>query len=269
MDLATEAPTETSTTTSPLIELENVHKSFGDFKVLDGVDLKIYPKETLVIIGQSGTGKSVTLKHIVGLLAPESGRVHVFGEDLGELESRQIEKLRLRIGYLFQSGALLNWMTIADNVALPLHEHKQGMPAQKIKERVLEKLRLVNMEHAADKYPAEVSGGMKKRGGLARSIVLEPEIVLYDEPTSGLDPVIAATIDELVIRTRDTLGVTQVVVTHDMESAYRIADRIAMLYNGKIVAIGSPDEIRCHQDPLVQQFINGSSQGPITNRDQL
>ena len=253
------------TTRSPVVELEGVHKSFGSFKVLDGVDLEIFPRETLVIIGQSGTGKSVTLRHIVGLLAPDGGTVKVFGRDLSAMSAREIKEFRLRIGYLFQSGALINWMTIEDNVALPLQERDPKLPAAEVHKRVLDKLRLVNMENALNKYPAEISGGMKKRGGLARAIILEPEIILYDEPTSGLDPVIAATVDELVNHTRNTLGVTQVVVTHDMESAYRIADRIAMLYQGKIIAIGTPDEIRGHSSPLVQQFITGSSKGPMTS----
>ena len=249
---------------SPVVELASVYKSFGDFKVHDGVDLEIDPRETLVIIGQSGTGKSVTLRHIVGLLAPDSGTVKVFGRDLSTLTDTELKEFRLRIGYLFQSGALINWMRIEDNVALPLQERHPKLPAAEIRQRVLEKLRLVNMETALEKFPAEISGGMKKRGGLARAIILDPEIILYDEPTSGLDPVIAATVDELVNHTRDTLGVTQVVVTHDMESAYRIADRIAMLYQGKIIALGTPEEIRSNSNPLVQQFITGSSKGPMT-----
>jgi phospholipid/cholesterol/gamma-HCH transport system ATP-binding protein len=249
----------------PVVKLVGVYKSFGNFKVLDGVDLEIFPRETLVIIGQSGTGKSVTLRHIIGLLEPDGGKVEVFGRDLSTLNSKEIKELRRRIGYLFQSGALINWMTIEDNVALPLQERDPKLPATEVHKRVLEKLRLVNMENALHKFPSDISGGMKKRGGLARAIILEPEIILYDEPTSGLDPVIAATVDELVNHTRNTLGVTQVVVTHDMESAYRIADRIAMLYQGKIIAIGTPDEIRSHPDPLVQQFITGSSKGPITS----
>ncbi len=253
----------------PVIRLRGLRKSFGDFVVLDGVDLDVRPRETLVIIGRSGTGKSVTLRHIMGLLEPDEGEVFVFGRNLASLDIKQIKKLRLRIGYLFQSGALLNWMTIGENVALPLLEHSPGLSDAEVHKRVMEKLRLVEMENAVDKLPSQISGGMKKRGGLARSIILEPEIILYDEPTSGLDPVMASAINDLVIHTREVLGVTQVVVTHDMESAYRIADRVAMLYEGKIIALGTPEEIKRHENPIVQQFITGNSHGPITNNNGL
>jgi phospholipid/cholesterol/gamma-HCH transport system ATP-binding protein len=249
-----------------VITLRGVRRSFGDHAVLDGVDLDVLPGETLVIIGRSGTGKSVTLRHIIGLLDPDEGEVHVFGRDLARMSARELKAMRLRIGYLFQSGALINWLTIAENVALPLLEHSPGLAPAAVEAKVMEKLRLVEMEDAARKYPPEVSGGMKKRGGLARAIVLEPEVILYDEPTSGLDPVMASAINELVIHTREVLGVSQVVVTHDMESAYRIADRIAMLYEGKIIAAGTPAEIRGHPDPVVQQFITGNARGPITDR---
>ena len=269
----TAAPeTASSATPSPeggpdaVIELEDVYKALGGSPILRGMNLSVRPGETLVIIGLSGTGKSVTLRHIVGLMPPDSGVVRIFKQDLATKSRAELRALRLHMGYLFQSGALINWMTIRENVALPLIEHRPRWSAEEMNEKVLEKLRLVNMEDAADKYPFEISGGMKKRGGLARAIVLEPEIVLYDEPTSGLDPVIAASIDDLVIHTREALGTSQVVVTHDMDSAYRIADRIAMLWEGRIVAIGNPDEIRGHPDPLVQQFINGRSEGPITDK---
>ena len=250
----------------PVIRLVGIQKAFGDGGViLDGVDLDVYPNETLVIIGRSGTGKSVTLRHVIGLLEADEGEVYVFGQNLAELTKKELKRLRLKIGYLFQSGALINWLTIAENLALPLREHSPELTDDEIEAKVLEKLRLVEMAGAAEKYPAEISGGMRKRGGLARATILEPAIILYDEPTSGLDPVIATSIDELVIHTREALGVTQVVVTHDMESAYRIADRIAMLYEGKIIALGTPDEIRGHSSSIVQQFINGSSKGPITD----
>lgn len=246
------------------IELLEVQKTLGNFHVLRGISFEVRHGETFVMMGLSGTGKSVTLRHIVGLMHPDSGRVKVFGQDLSKLEEPALKKIRLRIGYLFQSGALINWMTIRDNIALPLHEHQGHLSDEEIEERVLEKLRLVNLAQAVDKFPSEISGGMKKRAALARSIILEPEIILYDEPTSGLDPVMGATIDDLVNDTRDALGVSQVVVTHDIGSAYRIADRIGLLFEGEIIAIGTPDEIREHEDPIVQQFISGSSEGPIT-----
>ncbi len=261
------SPGPSSPDQKPVIELIDVHKNLSGLWVLRGVHLEVYPRETMVIIGRSGTGKSVTLRHIVGLMGPDQGEVRVLGKNLAGLSTRELEELRLRIGFLFQSGALINWFTIRENVALPLLEHRRHMKASEVEKRVLEKLRLVEMEGAVNKYPAQISGGMKKRGGLARAVILDPEVILYDEPTSGLDPVMAATINELVVHTRDALGVTQVVVTHDMESAYRIADRIAMLFDGKIIALGTPEEIKKHPDPIVQQFITGSSKGPITDKN--
>jgi len=263
---AVDSSPSTGPIASPIIRLVGLHKRFGEHVVLDGVDLEVRPRETLVIIGRSGTGKSVTLRHIMGILDPDAGEVHVFGKKLSTLTPRETKKIRLRIGYLFQSGALINWLTIGENVALPLLEHSPGLSPKEVEERVTEKLRLVEMQDAVDRYPPEISGGMKKRGGLARAVILDPEIILYDEPTSGLDPVLASAINELVIHTREVLGVTQLIVTHDMESAYRIADRIAMLYEGKIIALGSPEEIRAHPDLVVRQFITGSSTGPITNQ---
>ena len=185
------------------------------------------------------------------------------------MSRRARKKLSLRLGYLFQSGALLNWMTVAQNVALPLLEHRRDVSPKERRERVYEKLRLVHMEDAGDKYPSEISGGMKKRAALARATVLDPEIILYDEPTSGLDPVIANTINELIIHTQEVLKGTQVVVTHDMESAYKVGDRIAMLYKGKIITVGTPDEIRASENPIVQQFITGSTTGPMSQDEEL
>lgn len=250
-----------------VVELRGVVKSFAGPRILDGLDLKAIAEETLVIMGKSGSGKSVTLKHIVGLETPDAGEVHVFGKDLSRLGRAELAAMRLRLGYLFQSGALLNWMTIEENVELPLREHRRSLSAEERREKVIEKLRLVEMESARSKYPAEVSGGMKKRAALARAIVLEPDIILYDEPTSGLDPVIANTINDLIIHTQETLRTTQIVVTHDMESAYRIADRIAMLYEGKIIATGAVEEIRSSKDPIVQQFITGSTEGPLSREE--
>ncbi len=246
------------------IELEDVYKTLGQLKVLQGVSFQVRHGETFVMMGLSGTGKSVTLRHIVGLMQPDQGCVKVFGEDLSQLDEKTLKQIRLKIGYLFQSGALINWMTIRENIALPLYEHRPQLKEKEVQERVMEKLRLVNMTQAAEKYPSEISGGMKKRAALARSIILDPEIILYDEPTSGLDPIMGATIDDLVNDTRDALGVSQIVVTHDIGSAYRIADRIGLLFEGEIIALGTPDDIRNHSDPIVKQFVNGESEGPIT-----
>lgn len=246
-----------------MVELEDVTKSFGGFRVLHGVGFAVHPRETFVIIGRSGSGKSVTLRHMVGLTQPDAGTVRLFGNDMRHVGRRELAQLRLRLGFLFQTGALLNWMTIEDNVALPLVEHRKDLSSSEILDRVIEKLRLVGMESARSKLPSEISGGMKKRAALARATVLDPALVLYDEPTSGLDPVIASTINELINRTKDTFGTSQVVVTHDMESAYSIGDRIAMLYEGRIVAVGTPDEIQESPEEVVQQFIHGRTEGPL------
>ena len=246
-----------------IAELRGVHKAFGEQKILRGLNLRVQPGETIVVIGRSGTGKSVTIKHIVGLIRPDDGDIFVFGKNLWSLSPKERKSMRLRIGYLFQSGALLNWMTLGENIALPLLEHRRHLQDEERHAIVLEKLRLVNMESAWKKLPSEISGGMKKRAALARAIVLDPEIVLYDEPTSGLDPVISNTINELILETQSATGATQIVVTHDMESAYRIADRIAMLYDGKLIAIGTSEEIRSSTDPIVQQFIHGRTTGPL------
>jgi phospholipid/cholesterol/gamma-HCH transport system ATP-binding protein len=252
-------------TPSDVVEMEGVHKTFDGIDVLRGLDLRIRRRETLVIIGRSGSGKSVTLKHIVGLLAPDRGRVKVFDRDMTRLSHRELLETRLKIGYLFQSGALINWLTIRENVALPLLTHRKGIGRREVARRVQAKLELVELGDAGNKYPGDISGGMKKRAGLARAVILDPEIILYDEPTAGLDPVMASAINDMVIHTHEALGTTQVVVTHDMESAFRIADRIAMLYEGRIIAEGDPEDFRKSDDPIVQQFITGSSTGPITN----
>jgi phospholipid/cholesterol/gamma-HCH transport system ATP-binding protein len=251
-----------------VVDFKGVEKAFGEEKVLRGLDLQVKAGETLVIIGKSGSGKSVTIRHIVGIEQPDAGRVLVFGQDVSTLGKRDRNRMRLRMGYLFQSGALLNWMTVAQNVELPLLEHRRGLRAGERRRLVLEKLRLVEMEHAADKHPAEISGGMKKRAALARAIILDPEIILYDEPTAGLDPVIANTINDLIVRTARTLHPTQIVVTHDMESANRIGDRIAMLYEGKIIAAGTPAEIKESRNPVVRQFISGATQGPLSKENR-
>jgi phospholipid/cholesterol/gamma-HCH transport system ATP-binding protein len=251
-----------------VVELRGVHKAFSRQTVLDGVDLSVRAGETLVIIGRSGAGKSVTLRHIVGLVRPDAGEVRLFGEDPFAVSRARLGRLRLEVGFLFQSGALLNWMTVEENVALPLLEHRRDLSRGEVEERVAAKLRLVGMESARQKYPAQISGGMKKRAALARATVLDPRLILYDEPTAGLDPVISSTINELIIRTREVLDAAQIVVTHDMASAYRIADRIAMLHRGRIVATGTAEEIRAHESEVVQQFIAGKTDGPLLLDDE-
>ncbi|TGJ99312.1 ABC transporter ATP-binding protein [Leptospira semungkisensis] len=244
------------------IELINLHKSFGERKILKGMNLQVKKGETLVILGPSGTGKSVTLKHITGLLDPDAGECKIFGEKISGAEIQERERIRSKMGVLFQSGALINWMTVFDNVALPLREHKL-YPEAEIQRIVSEKLRLVDMTIAKDNYPNDISGGMKKRAGLARAIAADPEIILYDEPTSGLDPVMSNVINELILRIRKQTGAAQVVVTHDMSSAYMIADRISFFYGGQVLFTGTPEEVQNSNNEFVRQFINGNTKGPM------
>jgi phospholipid/cholesterol/gamma-HCH transport system ATP-binding protein len=248
---------------APMIEFVGVHKSFGDRKILDGVDLQIWTGETMVIMGRSGTGKSVTMKLLIGLLRPDQGRVLIKGRDVTDLPESKYAIVRRLFGVLFQSGALINWMTVGENVALPLREHSTLGEAE-IQAKVAEMLKLFELSHARDLLPSEISGGMKKRAGLARGLILDPEVVLYDEPTSGLDPVMTSQIDELVRKVQRELNVTSVFVTHDMGSAYHVADRISMLYKGRIIYTGTPDDVRSTDDPIVKQFVNGLLDGPIT-----
>lgn len=239
-----------------MIQLKNVYKSFGDKKVLQGFSLDVKEGETMVIIGFSGTGKSVALKHIVGLLEPDSGEVWVDNVRVDTLDRRGLVQLRSKIGYVFQFAALFDSLSVGENVAMGLR--KQGeLGKSEIDERVAESLALVDLEDVTQRFPAELSGGMRKRVGLARAIALRPKYILYDEPTTGLDPVTSAVIDELMVRMRDKLGVTGIVVTHDMRSAYRVGTRIAMLYEGTVRQVGSVDEIRHSADPVVRQFIEG------------
>ncbi|MBN2403500.1 MAG: ATP-binding cassette domain-containing protein [Spirochaetes bacterium] len=245
-----------------MIELIAIHKSFNGAKILNGVHFKIRKGETFVIIGQSGTGKTVTLRHIAGLTDPDSGEVLIEGVRMNGARNRVKEKLRKKMGIVFQSGALINWMSVRDNISLPLRENKLFSPDE-IERITNEKLELLQLKDAADKMPADISGGMKKRASLARVLVINPDIILYDEPTSGLDPVMSEHINELIRRMQKDFDVTSIVVTHDMQSAYHIADRIAMLYRGEIVQCGTPDEIRNTENPIVKQFITGQVTGPI------
>jgi len=238
-----------------VIEFKGVRKAFGEHVVLDDLTLTVRDRETLVVIGYSGTGKSVLLKHVVGLLQPDVGQVIVDGQSVPDLDRDDLSSLRAQIGYVFQFAALFDSMTVAENVALGLRRRALG--DEEIAERVSEALALVDLTGNDDKLPAELSGGMRKRVGIARAIALRPRYILYDEPTTGLDPVTSAVIDQLMVRTREHLGVTGIVVTHDMRSAYTVGDRIAMLYEGKIRQVGSVAEIQTTQDPLVRQFIEG------------
>jgi phospholipid/cholesterol/gamma-HCH transport system ATP-binding protein len=246
-----------------MIEIRNLHKSFGDHKVLDGLDLKIESGSTWVIIGRSGCGKSVLLKHVVGILKPDAGQVVVNGKDLSLLDDQQLNALRLKTALVFQGGALFDSLTVGENVGFGLTEHLK-IDEREVLQRVEESLCLVGLCGIQNLMPSALSGGMKKRVALARGICIRPEIILYDEPTTGVDPITADSINELIRSLHDKLKVTSVVVTHDMKSAYKVADKIAMMYQGKIIAQGSSQEIQETDDPVVHQFINGLAKGPIT-----
>jgi phospholipid/cholesterol/gamma-HCH transport system ATP-binding protein len=240
----------------PIIELRGISKRFGPLVVLDDMSLSLRRGETTVVIGESGTGKSVMLKHIIGLLRPDAGEVHVDGHRVDRQTAKEWVRVRRRFGVLFQSAALFDSMTAAQNVAFPVLEHRAVSDAE-AREISLEKLRMVGLEKFADKKPAQLSGGQRKRVGLARAIALDPEVILYDEPTTGLDPVRSDVINELILKLQRELNVTGVVVTHDMASAYKVADRIVMLHKGKVIADGSPEDIRRSADDRVRRFIEG------------
>ena len=247
-----------------MIEIINLCKAFNDHRVLDNVNLTIQTGETMVIIGCSGCGKSVLLKHIIGLLTPDSGQVIIDGTDITRLAPKALTEFRLKFGMLFQGAALFDSLTIAENVGFALAEHTAMSPSA-IRQRVRECLALVGLKEIEEKFPAELSGGMRKRVGLARALALRPQIILYDEPTTGIDPIMGDVINDLIRDLRDKLKVTSVVVTHDMKSAYKVGDRLAMLHDGGIVATGTPDEFKRSHHPVVAQFIEGRSEGPITS----
>jgi phospholipid/cholesterol/gamma-HCH transport system ATP-binding protein len=244
-----------------MIQIEALQKRFDGTPVLCGVDFEIRDGETVVIIGRSGGGKSVLLKHLCGLLKPEAGRVVVDDVDITPLSERELVPVRKKFGVLFQGAALFDSMTVFDNVAFPLREERR-LSEDEIAGRVEEALTVVDLLPARDKKPAELSGGMRKRAGLARAVVCTPKYLLYDEPTTGLDPILADNINDLVLRMRDHYRVTSIAVTHDMVSAYKIADRIAMLHEGRIYTVGTPHEIQANMDPVVRQFITGVSDVP-------
>ncbi len=252
-----------------MIKISKLYKKFEGQEVLKGLDLEINQGETLVIIGRSGCGKSVLLKHIIGILQPDSGQVHVDNQHVEALKGKDLVKLRMKFGMLFQGAALFDSLNVYENVGFALLEHTD-LPEAQIRKRVEQSLLSVDLAGIEAKKPAELSGGMKKRVGLARAICNKPQIILYDEPTTGLDPIMADMINELIIRLKEKLKVTSIVVTHDMVSAYKVATRIVMLYDGKIIATGTPDEIKNTDNPIVRQFITGAAHGPITDqREQM
>lgn len=244
------------------IECIDLHKSFGLHKIHKGIDLQIVKGAITYIIGPSGTGKSVLLKQICGLMPPTSGKVYVDGRDLTAMRRNELVEMRKKFGILFQNAALFDSMTVAQNVAFPLKEHTKKSKGE-IAEIVTEKLRLVGLRDVEDKMPSELSGGMRKRVGLARAIALEPEIILYDEPTTGLDPIMCDAVDSLIHDTQKHLGITSVVISHDIESTLKIADYIAMLYDGKVVLYGTADDFKNTDNPYVRQFFSASREGPI------
>jgi len=244
----------------PIIVVENVVKNFDSRRVLDGINLTVYKGETMVIMGGSGCGKSTLLRHLIGSLRPDSGKVYIKGTDITSLDADKVDDIKKGFGMLFQSGALLDYMTVEENIALPLKEHT-NLDDEIIKIMVKMKLELVGLRGFQKLKPSQLSGGMKKRVGLARAIAMDPDIVFYDEPTAGLDPIMTAVIDKLIADLSKKLRITSVVVTHDMQSVFRIADRVAMLYNGRVVEVGTLDEIKNTKNDLVKQFIEGNPEG--------
>ena len=239
----------------PVIDVQDLYKSFAGFPVLKGINLKMMEGTTTVVLGASGSGKTVLMKHIMGLFKPDHGQVIVDGENVSTMSRQQLAVFRERMGMVFQSSALFDSMTVGDNVAFPLREHNPGLSEQEIREKVKEKLAVVDLHDVEQKYPAELSGGMRKRVGLARAIVRDPKIVLYDEPTTGLDPLTTESVDEMIIHARERLSVTSVVISHDIGSAFHIGDRIAVINEGRIVEEGTPQEVRMTKEPFTQHFL--------------
>lgn len=240
---------------APAIRTEDLHKHFGDNHVLRGITLDFPTGTTTVILGGSGSGKSVLMKHLIGLLRPDKGRIIVEGQDIAALEGAELTHFRMKFGMVFQWAALFDSMTVLDNVAFPLREHHREMKESEIRKKVAEKLALFGLEGIEEKFPADLSGGMRKRVGLARAIIMDPKIVLYDEPTTGLDPITTEYVDEMILRAKEKLGVTSVVISHDIASAFHIADFIAFLYEGEIVSYGPPRHVRESKHPFVAEFL--------------
>jgi len=246
-----------------MIEIRGLAKRLGRRQVLEGLDLDIRTGETLVVLGPSGTGKSVLLKHVIGLMKPDAGSIRIDGEDIVELKEKELNLVRRRFGMLFQGAALFDSMTVGENVALAMQEHARDMTPEEVGRRVRERLDWVGLEEAEGMKPSSLSGGMRKRAGLARALAMDPEYILYDEPTTGLDPITADVINQLIRALQKRLNVTSVVVTHDIKSAFAVADRIVLLYEGHVVYDGTVDETRRTDDAMVRQFLEGSSRGPI------
>ena len=240
-----------------MIEVRDLHKSFGDNKVLNGIDISVERGTTFVVLGGSGSGKTVLMKHVIGLLKPDSGTVLVDGIEIPNLEGRALTEARRMFGMVFQGAALFDSMSVYENVAFPLHERQRGMKADELRERVVAKLKVVDLdEDVLGKFPAELSGGMRKRVALARAVVHDPKVVLYDEPTTGLDPITTAYVDEMIMTAKQRLGVTSMVISHDIASAFKVADKIAVLYDGHIAAQGTPEEVRRSDHPFVQRYLS-------------
>lgn len=246
-----------------VISVKSLVKNFGARRILNDISLDIYQGETLVIMGGSGCGKSTFLRHLIGSIRPDSGEVWMFGKDIAKASDEEMDEIRKKFGMLFQSGALFDSMNVADNIALPLREHAK-LDENIVGIIVKMKLELVGLRGFENLMPSQLSGGMKKRVGLARAIVMDPKIVFYDEPTAGLDPVMTGVVDKLTIDLTKKLQITSVVVTHDMNSVFRIADRVVMLHQGNIMQIGTPEEIQNSKNPYVRQFISGDAEGPIS-----
>jgi phospholipid/cholesterol/gamma-HCH transport system ATP-binding protein len=245
-----------------VVELENVRLQFGSKVVLDGLDLSVEPRERLVVLGQSGTGKSTLLRLILGILRPNAGTVRFRGREVNKLSSAKLDVVRSHIGMVYQYSALISSLNVRDNLALPLEELTRKSTAE-IDRIVDEKLGMVGMQDSKASLPSELSGGMRKRVALARALVLDPDLILYDEPSAGLDPVISSVIDDLIISLSDQIRATSIIVTHEMDSAFKIATRMAMLYEGRVIADGAPESFRHSTNPVVAQFVSGASDGPI------
>jgi phospholipid/cholesterol/gamma-HCH transport system ATP-binding protein len=250
----------------PMISLQHLNKAFGGKEVLRDMSIDVQRGESLVIVGGSGTGKSVTIKHIIGLLKPDSGHVIVDGEDITEMKPFELNRFRRRFGMAFQEGALFDSMSVFENIAFPLRRHTD-MTEEEIRARVEECLEQVHLHGVERKRPSELSGGMRRRVGFARAISLKPEILLFDEPTTGLDPVISDVVADLIVEMDRTLNTTTVTITHDMKVAFKIAERVAMLFDGHIVESGTPEEFQRSTNPIVRQFIEGRAEGPLTEND--
>ncbi len=248
----------------PIVLLEDVHCRLRDKQVLEGVNLQVHEGEIVAVVGVSGIGKSTLLKVIAGLVPVQKGIVQVFGCDLTKCSEEEINEIRRQMGFVFQGGALFDWMTVADNVAFPLRTRNENLTEAEIMERVRRLLDAVGMEGTENLLPEQLSGGMRKRVAIARALIAQPKLILYDEPTSGLDPVMSGVINDLIKQMRDQFGITEIVVTHDLASAVRFADRIAMLHGGKIIAEAPPEEFLALSNPVVQQFVRGEATGPLT-----